>query len=135
MGAGIPTGVFGCLRAWENGSTGMKKYLAEFIGTFFLVSTIGHTVIGALPGVIAPLAIGSILMVMVYAGGHISGGHYNPAVTLAVWMRGKCATADVPGYMIAQVLGGVVAAFLVLFMKGQPTVTPMVVGGVTVVPS
>ena len=74
-------------------------------------------------GVIAPLAIGSVLMVMIYAGGHISGGHYNPAVTLAVWMRGRCETSDVPGYMIAQLLGGVVAAFLVLFMKNNPTVT------------
>ena len=62
----------------------MKKYLTEFIGTFFLVLTIGLTV---LP--LAPLAIGSALMVMVYMGGHISGAHYNPAVTLAVFMRGK----------------------------------------------
>ena len=56
-------------------------------------------------------------MVMVYAGGHISGGHYNPAVTLAVWMRGKCPTADVPGYMISQVVGGLIAACVVMFMK------------------
>ena len=57
----------------------MNKYIAEFIGTFFLVLTIGCTVIGAGTGVIAPLAIGAALMVMVFAGGHISGGHYNPA--------------------------------------------------------
>ena len=88
----------------------MKKYLAEFIGAFFLVFTVGLT---GLPdpytGVIAPLAIGSVLMVMVYAGGHISGGHFNPAVTLAVWLRGRCPTRDVPGYMIAQ-FGAAVAA-------------------------
>ena len=63
------------------------KYLVEFIGTFFLVATVGCTVIAPGAGTIAPLAIGSALMVMVYAGGHVSGGHYNPAVTLAVWMR------------------------------------------------
>lgn len=103
----------------------MKKYIVEFIGTFFLVSTVGHTVINGGAGVIPPLAIGSILMVMIFAGGHISGGHYNPAVTLAVWLRGKCPASDVPGYMIAQVLAAVAAAFIVLFMKGNPTVTAM----------
>jgi aquaporin Z len=103
----------------------MKKYLVEFIGTFFLVSTVGHTVINGGAGVIPPLAIGSILMVMIFAGGHISGGHYNPAVTLAVWLRGKCATADVPGYVIAQLLAGLAAAYLVIFMKCHPVVTPM----------
>jgi len=61
----------------------MKKYITEFIGTFFLVLTIGLTVNGG-AGTMAPLAIGAALMIMVYAGGHISGGHYNPAVTLAV---------------------------------------------------
>src|SRR5438132_11314746 len=63
----------------------MNKYIAEFIGTFFLVLTIGCTGIGAGAGVIAPLAIGAALMVMVFAGGHISGGHYNPAVTLGMF--------------------------------------------------
>jgi aquaporin Z len=62
-------------------------------------------------------------MVMVYAGGHVSGGHYNPAVTLAVWMRGRCPTTDVAGYMVAQVAGGLIAAFLVLFMKGTAAVS------------
>ncbi len=96
----------------------MKKYVVEFIGTFFLLLVIGLCVIepgGA--GIIAPLAIGSILMVMIYAGGHISGGHYNPAVTLGVWMRGKCNTEDVPFYMIAQILGAWLASWLVLKMK------------------
>jgi len=56
----------------------MNKYITEFIGTFFLVLTVGCTVVAGSPGVIPPLAIGSALMVMVFAGGHISGGHYNP---------------------------------------------------------
>ncbi len=102
----------------------MKKYLVEFIGTFFLVLTVGMTVIG--PGAadqLAPLAIGSALMIMVYAGGHVSGGHYNPAVTVAVWLRGRCPQADVPGYIGSQLVAGIVAAFVVLGLKGDPSVS------------
>ena len=97
----------------------MPKYLTEFIGTFFLVLTIGSTGIAASPGVIAPLAIGSILMVMIYAGGHVSGAHYNPAVTLGVFMRGKLPASDVVPYMVAQLAGAAVAAGLVLFFKAK----------------
>jgi aquaporin Z len=96
------------------------KYLVELIGTFFLVLTVGQTVIKGDPGVIPPLAIGSALMVMIYAGGHFSGGHYNPAVTLAVWIRGRCDTKDVIPYWIAQVAGAALAAFVVLYFKGAP---------------
>lgn len=102
----------------------MKKYLVEFIGTFFLVLTVGMTVIEPGAGPLAPLAIGSALMIMVYAGGHVSGGHYNPAVTTAVWLRGRCPAAEVPGYMVSQVLGGGVAALLALYLKGDPMVMP-----------
>jgi aquaporin Z len=91
----------------------MNKYLAEFIGTFFLVLTIGCTVVGAGATVIAPLAIGAALMVMVFAGGHISGGHYNPAVTLGILIRGKIMVADVVPYIIAQVAGAAGAALVV----------------------
>jgi aquaporin Z len=96
----------------------MNKYLTEFIGTFFLVFTVGCTVIPGTPGVIAPLAIGAALMVMVYAGGHVSGGHYNPAVTLAVWARGRCPTKDVLPYWIAQAAAAVVAGVVVAFLFG-----------------
>ena len=101
------------------------KYLVEFIGTFFLVATIGFTVLAPGAGDMAPLAIGATLMVMIFAGGYISGGHYNPAVTLAVFLRGRCPAIDVPGYMIAQVLGAAAAAAIVLFMKGNPPVVAM----------
>ena len=84
----------------------MNKYIAEFIGTFFLVLTVGCTVMAGSAGVIAPLAIGSALMVMVYAAGHVSGGHLNPAVTVGVWLRGRCPTSDVGPYIVAQILGG-----------------------------
>jgi aquaporin Z len=97
----------------------MNKYLTEFIGTFFLVLTVGCTVIPGTPGVIAPLAIGAALMVMVFAGGHVSGGHYNPAVTLALWIRGRCATKDVAPYMLAQVAAAVVAAVTAGFLVGM----------------
>ena len=91
----------------------MNKYIAEFIGTFFLVLTIGCTGIGAGTGVIPPLAIGAALMVMVFAGGHISGAHYNPAVTLGVLIRGRLKPADAVPYMIAQVIAAAVAAIVV----------------------
>ena len=91
----------------------MNKYITELIGTFFLVLTIGCTVIGGGSGVIPPLAIGSALMVMIFAGGHVSGAHYNPAVTLGVWIRGRCETKDVIPYMVFQVIGAVLAALAV----------------------
>jgi len=87
----------------------VKKYLTEFIGTFFLVLTIG------LSG--NPLAIGSVLMVMIYMGGHVSGGHYNPAVSLAVWMRGKLPLVDLAPYMLFQIVGAVAAAGIVGMLK------------------
>jgi aquaporin Z len=100
----------------------MKKYLVEFIGTFFLVLTIGMTVIDPIVAIgFAPLAIGAALMIMIYAGGHVSGAHYNPAVTIAVWLRGRCASVDVPFYIIAQLLGAAAAAFVALYLKGNPT--------------
>jgi aquaporin Z len=103
----------------------VNKYIAELIGTFFLVLTIGCTVIGAGAGALAPLAIGSALMVMIFAGGHVSGGHFNPAVTLGVWLRGKCEAKDVAPYMIFQIIGAVLAAFAVKFLKGGTVVTPL----------
>jgi aquaporin Z len=96
----------------------MKKYLVEFIGTFFLVFTVGAAVRAGAP--LAPIAIGAVLMVMIFAGGHISGGHFNPAVTLAVWLRGKCDPGDVAPYWVAQLLGGAVAAFVVVPIFGKP---------------
>jgi aquaporin Z len=83
----------------------MKKYITDFIGTFFLVLTVGLTG--------NPVAIGAALMVMIYAGGHISGGHYNPAVTLAVLIRGKISSTEAMIYMGSQLAGGVAAALIV----------------------
>src|SRR5690242_13797677 len=104
----------------------MNRYITEFIGTFFLVLTVGCCVIIGGSGVIAPLAIGSALMVMIYAGGHISGGHYNPAVTLGVWIRGRCPTKDVVPYWVSQVLGAVIAAIVLNYLKGEVSAKPLV---------
>src|SRR5947209_6968578 len=102
----------------------MNKYVAEFIGTFFLVLTIGCTVIPAASGVIAPLAIGASLMVMVFAIGYVSGGHLNPAVTVAVFLRGKCPARDVIPYWIAQIAGATAAGFVAVYLCGKSG-TPM----------
>jgi aquaporin Z len=96
----------------------MKKFIVEFIGTFFLVFTVGTCVVNTDVGVIPPLAIGSVLMVMVYAGGHISGGHYNPAVTLAVAIRGRMPALDVPIYFLAQIVAAFLAAGAAYYLKG-----------------
>ena len=98
----------------------VNKYVVEFIGTFFLVFTIGMTVLAPdNAGALAPLAIGSALMVMVFAGGHISGAHYNPAVTLAVLLRGKITLADAIPYWVAQIVAAVASGALVIFLKGD----------------
>ena len=100
----------------------MRKYVTEFVGTFGLVFTVGCVVLNKSP--LAPLAIGSVLMVMVYAGGHISGAHYNPAVSLAVYLRGKLTLADLPRYWLAQVLGAAVAAAAARFITNPTSAAP-----------
>lgn len=107
----------------------MKKYLVEFIGTFFLVFTIGMTVLAPGARDMAPIAIGCALMVMIYAGGHVSGGHFNPAVTLAVFLRGKCPAGDVVPYMGAQLAGATVAALAVKALKTGLVAKAAALGG------
>ena len=104
----------------------MKKYVVEFIGMFFFVLVVGCTVIGGGAGPVAPLAIGSVLMVMVYAGGHVSGGHYNPAVTLGVTLRGRCTWAEAPIYMASQLFGAAVGSVIVKYLEVKAKApTPM----------
>ena len=101
-----------------------RKLIVEAIGTFFLVFTVALIVTAANPAVHAPLAIGGMLMVMVYAGGHISGGHYNPAVSLAVFVRGLMTASEMLAYWVAQLIGGIIAASLGRFFAEtlpQPT--------------
>src|ERR1700739_4826355 len=99
-----------------------RKLIVEFIGTFFLVYVIGcvslqeHVLLG-------PLAIGASLMVMIFAGGHVSGAHYNPAVTLGVWIRGACNGLQAVCYIVAQILAAFAASIAVTFLFGH-TITP-----------
>lgn len=91
-------------------ATAGRKYAVELIGTFIFLFTIAASVLSA--SALAPLAIGAALMVMIYAGGHISGGHYNPAVTIAALVRGRIGLPDAIGYWIAQLVGGLLAMTL-----------------------
>ncbi len=99
----------------------LRKCIVELIGTFFLMFVIGcvssqaHVSLG-------PLAIGATLMVMIFAGGHVSGAHYNPAVTLGVWIRGMCNGVEAAFYVVAQVIGAVAATIVVPMLFGH-TVT------------
>ena len=94
----------------------MKKYLTEFIGTFFLVLIIGLSQ--------NPLAIGFGLTVLVYMGAHISGAHYNPAVSFAMLLRREINSSDFFKYLLSQILGAFAAAFLVSNMSSNMLVQP-----------
>jgi aquaporin Z len=89
----------------------VRKYAVELIGTFLFVFAIGTA--ASLSGALAPLAIGSALMAMVYAGGHISGGHFNPAVTLGALVRGRIGPRDAVAYWVVQLVGAALAGWLV----------------------
>jgi aquaporin Z len=92
----------------------MNKYIIEAIGAFFLVLTIGFSA--------NPLAIGFILTTMIYMGGYISGGHYNPAVTFAVFLQKKIPGKEAVKYVISQLLGAVVASLIFLLIKQEPMI-------------
>ena len=113
-----------------------RKYLVEFIGTFFLVFTVASAVLFGGPlGVIAPLSIGFVLMIMVYAGGHISGGHYNPAVSFAAAIRGALEWKQLLPYWIAQFIGALCASALIIPFAELPPIAgcpfaliPLIIG-------
>jgi aquaporin Z len=109
----------------------MKNYVTEFIGTFFLVLTVVlsvHFSTVANNPVVAGLAIGGVLMVMVYMGGPISGGHYNPGVSLGVAIRGKLGLGELIAYWISQAIGAVCAAFIGWVIIGKPENTGALTG-------
>ncbi len=111
----------------------IRKLVVEFVGTFFLVFTIGMVVIAPGADALAPLAIGSVLMVMVFAGGHISGAHYNPAVTFSLLLRGLIEINEAIGYWIVQIIAAVIAALFVGMIKPDMPADVMV-GSVGIVP-
>lgn len=88
------------------------KLITEFIGTFFLTLTICTAAAFGTAGSYAPFAIASTLMVMIYAGGHVSGAHYNPAVTISIYLRGACDKSEVVPFIASQVVAGVMGAMV-----------------------
>jgi aquaporin Z len=104
-----------------------RKYVTEFIGAFFLTFAVG---VAALTGsVFVPLAAGATLMVMIYAGGHISGGHYNPAVTMAALVRRRIGISDAVAYWIVQIVGGIAAGALARAVVNPATVKTLTLSG------
>jgi aquaporin Z len=104
-----------------------RKYVTEFVGTFFLTFAVA---VAALSGsAFVPLAAGGMLMAMIYAGGHISGAHYNPAVTVAALVRGRIGIGDAVPYWIAQVVGGVVAAVIARVVVNPAAVKTLTLSG------
>jgi len=110
-----------------------RKLVVEFIGTFFLVFTVGMAVIAPGAEAFAPLAIASMLTVMVYAGGHISGAHYNPAVTFSLLLRGLVSKSEAIGYWIVQITAAVIAALIVGMMKPEMP-TEVMNGSLEIIP-
>src|SRR4051794_10206077 len=103
-----------------------RKLAVEFVGTFFLVFTIGMAVANA--GALAPLAIGAVLMVLVFAGGHVSGAHYNPAVSLAGFVRGKMPPNELGAFAIVQTVAAVIAGLVVVLLGYDADKTQVVAG-------
>ena len=96
-----------------------RKLVVEFVGMFLFVFTVGMATNKAGAGALAPLAIGSILMVMVFAGGHVSGGHFNPAVSTAVFLRGRLAPPEFVVYLATQFVAAVLGGLVVRYVGGS----------------
>jgi aquaporin Z len=96
-----------------------RKLVVEFIGMFLFVFTVGMATNKAGAGALAPLAIGSVLMVMVFAGGHVSGGHFNPAVSTAVFLRGRMLSNEFVAYLVTQFAAAILAGFVVRYVGGR----------------
>jgi aquaporin Z len=103
----------------------MRKYIMEFIGTFFLVFSIGNVIYQPDIGLMGPIAIGCTLMGVIYAGGHISKAHYNPAITLAFALRKGMDRKDIPGYLAGECLGAVLAMLACMYLHDFPRLPAM----------
>jgi aquaporin Z len=126
--AGVTTRVAAPLQAaapeW---TTHVRKYAVEAIGAFFLTFVVAVSVLSH--SAFTPLAAGAALMVMIYAGGHISGGHYNPAVTMGALVRGRIGIGDAVPYWIFQIVGGVVAGVIARAVVNPPAVRALTLTG------
>jgi aquaporin Z len=106
-----------------------RKLVVEFIGMFIFMFTVGMVTNKAGAGALAPLAIGAVLMVMVFAGGHVSGGHYNPAVSTAVLVRGRMAPVEWAAYAATQVIAAALAGLVVRWVGGRESAAPVASSG------
>jgi aquaporin Z len=106
-----------------------RKLVVEFVGMFLFMFTVGMATNTAGAGALAPLAIGSVLMVMVFAGGHVSGGHFNPAVSTAVFLRGRMPSTELATYVVTQCVAAVIAGLLVRYVGGSEAHTPVASAG------
>jgi aquaporin Z len=104
-----------------------RRYAVEMVGTFFLVFTVAACGLGG--SAYTPLAAGAVLAAMIYAGGHVSGGHFNPAVTLAVLLRGRIGLRDAAWYWIAQLAAGLIAAAAARAVVNPARVTALTLSG------
>lgn len=114
-----------------------KRYLAEFVGTAILVfggtlSILAARATGAPLLVVVPFGFGLALLVGLYGVGEVSGGHFNPAVSLAAFLDGRLPSSELAGYVVSQLAGGVVGSVLVLAMTDQSSVAATVTGFETV---
>jgi glycerol uptake facilitator protein len=120
--------------------TAMQKYLAELVGTFILVwigpgagVVAGMMGMGGLSDILAiALAFGIAVAMAIYVFGHVSGAHINPAVTVALAVRGRFPWKDVPAYIIFQLIGAVLASLVFIACAGPPTCTEFGLGATTV---
>ena len=106
-----------------------RKLVVEFVGMFLFMFTVGMATNTAGAGVLAPLAIGSVLMVMVFAGGHVSGGHFNPAVSTAVFLRRRMESIEFAAYVATQGVAAVIAGLVVRYVGGREAQTPVASAG------
>jgi len=107
LGAALAVGASALVEKSGAASQGVKNFVSEFLGTFFLVLTVGLNVLTMSPA--GALSIGASLMCMIYALGGVSGAHFNPAVTAALTLCGKSPASDLVPYITAQLLGGLCA--------------------------
>jgi aquaporin Z len=117
----------------EGGQVVINKYLAELVGTFILVfigslSVLAANATGGPLMVIVPFGFGLGLLAAIFAVGHVSGGHFNPAVTLAMWLDGRTALSDLIGYWIAQFAGALAASSVILAASSQQEVQSTITG-------
>jgi aquaporin Z len=105
-----------------------KKYIAEFIGTFFLTLAVCMTTFSKVSADIQPIAIGMTLMALIYTMGYMSGAHFNPAITIGIWLRGRIDSKDAGIYIVAQLVGAAAAALISgVLISAKPQLAPVAI--------